>query len=55
MVEMNLNIDAAKWRKEHGLIYPEEYKQIVDNNYHLMMVLCFFLGMGINELINLIW
>jgi len=52
---MKLNIDVVGWKKEHGLIYTEEYQQIVDNNYHLMMVICFFLGMLINKVVNLIW
>ena len=51
---MNFNIDAKKYRKEHGVVYTEEYKQIVMNNYHLMMVCCVFLGMGIENLIRMI-
>lgn len=51
---MNFDINAKKWREEHGLVYPEEYRQIVMNNYRVMMICCFFAGMGINEFIHIV-
>ena len=51
---MNFNMNAKKWRKEHDLVYPEEYHQIVMNNYHCMMICCFFMGMAVNEIIRLV-